>query len=135
MSYSLDSYDYDLPPELIAQSSISPHHDSRLMVIDRASGSIIEETTFWHILDHIPSDRVIYFNNSRVIRARIEITDMLITMEDGREKLLKSGEIFLLSIVSDQTFEVLVRGGKMFPVGARFTLYGEDFTVVGMTEK
>lgn len=38
--YSLSSYTYELPPELIAQEAIHPHHDARLMVYNKDESSI-----------------------------------------------------------------------------------------------
>ena len=73
--YSLRDYHYILPPELIAQEAIRPHHDARLMVIDRASGQIEGESTFWHLDKYIPEDRVLFFNDSRVLPARIRLRD------------------------------------------------------------
>lgn len=76
--YARSDYEYTLPPELIAQEAIHPHHDARLMVIDRESGRISDESTFWNLDRYIPSDRVIFFNNSRVLRARIRLKDIRI---------------------------------------------------------
>lgn len=36
-AYDISLYRYTLPDELIAQEAIHPHHDARLMVIDRAT--------------------------------------------------------------------------------------------------
>jgi S-adenosylmethionine:tRNA ribosyltransferase-isomerase len=41
-------FDYDLPQDRIAQTPVTPRHDSRLMVIKRAEGTI-EHTHFWEI--------------------------------------------------------------------------------------
>lgn len=68
-------YLYTLPKDLIAESAVQPHHDAKLMVLDRSSGTIKKESTFWSIPDIIPQNRVIYFNNSRVLRARITLKD------------------------------------------------------------
>ncbi len=76
--YSLRDYHYTLPPELIAQEAIHPHHDARLMVIDRANGEIEEESTFWELDRYIPEDRVLFFNDSRVLPARIRLRDVKI---------------------------------------------------------
>lgn len=76
--YARSDYTYILPPELIAQEAIHPHHDARLMVIERESGILRGESTFWNLDQYIPSDRVIFFNNSRVLRARIRLKDIRI---------------------------------------------------------
>jgi S-adenosylmethionine:tRNA ribosyltransferase-isomerase len=81
--YSLCDYHYTLPPELIAQEAIHPHHDARLMVIDKTTGAIVDESTFWNLESFIPRDRVIFFNNSRVLRARIRLEGVAITQSDG----------------------------------------------------
>jgi len=41
-------FDYDLPPERIAQTPVEPRHASRLFVLDRESNRV-EHTTFWEI--------------------------------------------------------------------------------------
>ena len=69
--FSLSDYKYTLPEELIAQDAIHPHHDARMMVIDRETGSMDAETTFWHIDEYLGHDRVMFFNDSRVVRSRV----------------------------------------------------------------
>ena len=44
--FSLEEYNYLLPEELIAQEAIHPHHDARVIVIDKNTGDIKTETTF-----------------------------------------------------------------------------------------
>ena len=72
--FSLTDYNYTLPKELIAEEAIHPHHDARLMVLSRESGEIIEEAKFWDLPNFLEKDRILFFNNSRVQRARIRIS-------------------------------------------------------------
>ena len=44
--FSLEEYDYLLPDELIAQEAIHPHHDAKVIVVDKRTGDIEKETTF-----------------------------------------------------------------------------------------
>jgi S-adenosylmethionine:tRNA ribosyltransferase-isomerase len=64
-------FDYTLPPELIAQSPVEPRDHSRLMVLDRATGSI-ENRMFFEISEYLHPGDVMVFNDSRVIPARLK---------------------------------------------------------------
>lgn len=68
--FSLASYQFHLPEELIAQHPVTPRDSSRLMIVDRAKGSIGEVafSEILHILE--PQDRLV-FNNTKVIPARL----------------------------------------------------------------
>lgn len=117
--YARSDYHYFLPAELIAQEAIHPHHDARLMVIDREGGTLIEESTFWNLDHFIPEDRVLFFNNSRVLRARIRLKNTKLQGRDGKEYILTDGEILFCQKQVDGTFEALVRPGKKFKVGTK----------------
>ena len=65
-----DDFDYDLPPELIAQTPVEPRDASRLLVLDRATGGV-EHRRFTDILELIPPNAVLVLNHSRVIPARL----------------------------------------------------------------
>jgi S-adenosylmethionine:tRNA ribosyltransferase-isomerase len=64
-------FDYMLPPGHIAQSPIEPRDHSRLMVLDRAAGSL-EHLRFFEITDYLRPGDVMVFNDSRVIPARLK---------------------------------------------------------------
>ncbi len=64
------SYDYKLPNELIATYPVTPADSAKLLVYDRKTDSITH-TTFKHLLDFIPNDTQIFFNDTKVIKARI----------------------------------------------------------------
>lgn len=97
--FSLTDYTYTLPEELIAQEAIHPHHDARVLICKRSDGDVIRETTFWDLDTYIPSDRVIFLNNSKVLRARIPLKNVDITREDGSSGKIADGEILFCKMV------------------------------------
>ncbi len=64
------TYDYNLPKELIAFNPVTPASNAKLLVYNRDADSITH-TTFEHILDYIPKNTSILFNDTKVIKARI----------------------------------------------------------------
>ena len=65
-----DSYDYYLPPQLIATHPASPKDSSKLLVYNRENDTITH-TTFHEVLDFIPPNTSIIYNDTKVIKARI----------------------------------------------------------------
>ena len=65
----VDSYDYNLPEELIAKYPVTPRDEARLLVYDRKKDKITH-TIFKNILDFV-GDKHFIFNNTKVIKARI----------------------------------------------------------------
>ena len=66
----LSSYYYDLPPGLIAQTPIEKRDSSRLLVLDRASGSV-NHGVFTDISSLIRPGDALVINDTKVIPARI----------------------------------------------------------------
>lgn len=64
------SYDYNLPQELIATYPVTPADEAKLLVYDRLTDTITH-TSFKHLLDFIPTNSEIFFNDTKVIKARI----------------------------------------------------------------
>lgn len=64
------NYDYELPEGFIATTPVYPRDHAKLLVYDRATGTITH-TIFEHILDFIPLNCDIFLNDTRVIKARI----------------------------------------------------------------
>jgi S-adenosylmethionine:tRNA ribosyltransferase-isomerase len=64
------SYDYNLPQELIATYPVTPADEAKLLVYDTLQDTITH-TTFKHLLDFIPTNTEIFFNDTKVIKARI----------------------------------------------------------------
>jgi S-adenosylmethionine:tRNA ribosyltransferase-isomerase len=105
-------FDYTLPQELIAQTPVEPRDSSRLMVLNRAGGSI-EHRRFYEIADYLQDGDVLVFNESLVIPARLH----------GRKA--ESGgrvEILLLRRLEEGIWEALVKRGKRIPVGGQLAI-------------
>jgi S-adenosylmethionine:tRNA ribosyltransferase-isomerase len=64
------AFDYDLPPELIAQSAAEPRDASRLMVVRRGSGTF-EHRVFADLPGLLEPGDVLVRNNSKVVPARV----------------------------------------------------------------
>jgi S-adenosylmethionine:tRNA-ribosyltransferase-isomerase (queuine synthetase) len=112
--YQLTDYSYILPDGLIAQEAIHPAHDARLLLIDRSSGETRDGHIFSDLPSVIPLDRVIYFNDSRVLRARIPMRDQRFIRVDGSEGIITDGEILFCEMHTDGSFDALVRPGAKF---------------------
>ncbi|WP_319541425.1 tRNA preQ1(34) S-adenosylmethionine ribosyltransferase-isomerase QueA [uncultured Pseudodesulfovibrio sp.] len=68
--YLLKSYNYDLPEAQIAQEPADRRDGSRLLVLNRETGTTTP-TAFIDLLDYLPDNALLVANNSRVIPARI----------------------------------------------------------------
>ena len=114
---------YDLPDELIAQHPVEPRNTSRLMCLDRKTGSI-EHEHFYDLKNHLREGDLLVLNDSRVIPARLygrkEDTDGFI-------------EFLLLEQKSGNEWEILVRPGKRARKGARF-VFGEGLLKAEITD-
>ncbi len=127
-------YTFFLPNEQIANDAIQPHHNARLMSIDRLHGNILGESTFWDLSDYIPDDRVIFFNNSRVIPARVSLENIRYRRENHEQKILSEWEIFYLKQNTTNTFEALVRPWNKFKLNTLFNIGNYIVKVIWMTE-
>lgn len=118
-------YDFELPPELIAQEPLAERDASRLMVLRRSTGEI-EHRTFRDLPALFEPGDALVRNVSMVIRARL-----LGTRSSGAP-----GEVLLLHPLSDGMWEAMVHpGGKLRP--GRILRVGEDLEVeiVATTER
>src|SRR5213079_145709 len=114
-------FDYDLPPALIAQDPLPARAASRLLILDRASGTI-RHGRFGDVVDLIAPGDVVVVNVSRVIPARLH------GMRDGGRGTGGSGgkaELLLVRELPDGTWLAMGHpGGKLKP-GRRVT-FGPD---------
>ncbi len=66
----VSEFDYDLPPELIAQHPLPRRNDSRMMVVERKTGKI-DHGRFREFADHMDPDGLLVLNDTKVIPARV----------------------------------------------------------------
>jgi S-adenosylmethionine:tRNA ribosyltransferase-isomerase len=107
-------FDYELPPELIAQEPAEPRDASRLMVLDRAAGGW-EDRRFSELPELLRAGDCLVANRSRVMPARL-----LGVAEPGGQAV----ELLLIRPVGDERWEAMVRPGRRFRPGARIGLAG-----------
>jgi S-adenosylmethionine:tRNA ribosyltransferase-isomerase len=98
--------DYDLPPELIAQTPAARRDASRLLVYSRATGEV-EHRVFAELPDVLPAGTLSVVNDTRVVPARIAI-------EKPR------GEVLLLEHLGDRVWEALARPTRRLRPGRRY---------------
>ena len=69
-SGAISSYDYDLPPELIASVPLAARDASRLLVVNRAERSITH-ATFRDLPSYLREDDLLVVNETRVVPAKL----------------------------------------------------------------
>ncbi len=100
-------FDYHLPPELIAQEPLEPRDYSRLMVLERSTGTV-GHRIFRELPEMLRSGDCIVVNNSRVFPARLWCRKV---ETGGRAELL------LLRSRESDVWEVLARPARRLAPG------------------
>jgi S-adenosylmethionine:tRNA ribosyltransferase-isomerase len=65
-----DDFDFNLPPELIAQEPAAQRDESRMLVVHRESGQL-EHRRFHHLPEYLRAGDLMVVNDTRVIPARL----------------------------------------------------------------
>ncbi len=118
-------YDFDLPPERIAQTPAERRDESRLMLLDRSSGRI-EHRQFRDLVDLMQPEDALIVNTTRVFRARL-----LGTRDSGAP-----AEVLLLKAVGDSRYEAMVSpGGKLKPGRVVHVAPGFDVEIETITDR
>ena len=109
--HRLSDFDYDLPSTQIAQHPLPDRAASRLLVLDRAAGTM-RHLHFRDLPTLIPPGDLLIINTSRVIPARLH----------GKRDGGQPAELLLVRELPDGTWLALAHpGGKLKP-GRRVTL-------------
>jgi S-adenosylmethionine:tRNA ribosyltransferase-isomerase len=108
----LSDFDYELPPELIASEPARPRDASRMMVLDRRTGSL-KDSTFRELPGFLRQSDVLVLNDTRVIRARIQGK---LERSTGTTRQV---EVLFAAPLSQRAWEVMCKPGKRIRTGDR----------------
>ncbi|MEG4322501.1 MULTISPECIES: tRNA preQ1(34) S-adenosylmethionine ribosyltransferase-isomerase QueA [unclassified Microcoleus] len=107
IDWSLDGYDYELPPDRIAQNPVVPRDSSRLLVVDSASSH--QHRIFKDLPDLLEPGDLLVLNNTRVLPARLY----------GHKPNGPAVEILLMEERQHNCWLALVKPGKRLKLGAK----------------
>ncbi len=108
-------YDFVLPPERIAQSPAARRDESRLMVVDRAAGTIAHRR-FKDITEYLQRGDTLVLNTTRVFKARLL----------GQRDSGAPAEVLLLREASQGLWEAMVQPGNKLKPG-RIVTFADGF--------
>lgn len=136
----VDELNYDLPRELIAQRPLAERSASRLLLLERLSGSW-GDRCFLELPNILRGDELLVFNNARVLPARLfgrraGTHSQAPSRKTKRKHLTGTVEVFLTRNLGEDRWEALVRPGRKMPVGER-VLFGSgelEAEIVGRGE-
>ncbi len=117
----LSQYSFDFTPEMLAKYPAENRDESRLMVVNRATGKI-EHRIFKDILDYFDEKDLFVFNNTKVFPARLY---------GNKEKTGAEIEIFLLRELNRELrlWDVLVDPARKIRIGNKL-YFGDDDLMV-----
>ena len=111
----VDDFDFELPAELIAQEPPAERGRSRMLVMDRATGSL-RDKSFSDLPSLLAPGDLLVLNESRVIPARLYARR---TLEQEREKPSGRIEVMLTEPAGENEWRALVRPGRKVAIGER----------------
>ncbi len=103
---NIDTFNFNLPSELIAQSPLSRRDSSKLMVCNPIDKTI-NHIKFSEIVDQLDSNSVLVLNNTKVINARLK----------AKKTTGASIEVFLLEEHQTNEWSCLIKPTKRIHVG------------------
>lgn len=124
----LENLDYQLPREQIAQRPLERRDASRLLRLNRVSGTF-EDRRFRDLPDLLAGDELLVLNNARVIPARFfgrraGVRSEKPSHSTRAEHLTAKVEVLLTRQLADACWEALVRPGRKMRLRER-VVFGE----------
>lgn len=117
----LSQFKFRLPEELIAQTPNPARDESRMMVVNRKTGTI-EERVFKEIIDYFDDGDLFVYNDTMVFPARLY---------GNKEKTGARIEVFLLRELNaeNKLWDVLVEPARKIRIGNKL-YFGDDESMV-----
>ena len=109
----ISDYDYELPPERIAQKPLEDRSSSKLLYLHRDTGQI-EHKAFRDLVDILDKGDLLVLNDTRVTALRLF----------GHKESGGAVELLLLKDIGGGAFEALVKPSKRLKPGANVILEG-----------
>lgn len=116
--YALSDYDFDLPPELVAQTPLAERSASRLLHVEQHA---LADRAFTDIVDLLSPGDLLVFNNTRVLKARFF----------GVKETGGKVEALVERVLDARTVHAQLRASKSPPPGTRIRLADAFDVVVG----
>lgn len=110
---------YELPEELIAQTPLLQRDSSRLLALNRTTGSI-EHKHFYDIIDYLQPGDCLVMNDSRVLPARLL----------GHRPTGGAVEVLLLRDLGDKKWECLCKPGRKMHLGSEVIFGDGELTAI-----
>jgi S-adenosylmethionine:tRNA ribosyltransferase-isomerase len=108
-------FDFELPPELIAQEPAAERGQSRMLVIDRATGAL-QDAKFADFPSLLNAGDLLVLNDTRVIPARLYARR---TLRRDHEKPTGRIEVLLTEPAGEDQWRALVRPARKIAIGER----------------
>lgn len=121
----LSSYDFSLLEDKISNQLTTPPDHCKLMVYDRKNQTILHQH-FYDIKDLINQDSTLYFNDTRVIKARLKLKDHLFV--NYRWKLFKNRdrEMFYVKSLDNKNHIFMVYPWPKFVIWSKIIIKDEE---------
>ncbi len=121
----VDDFYFKLTPDLIAQTPPEPRGSSRMLVLDRASGRLVDDV-FANLPEYLRAGDLLILNDSRVIPARLFATRAGLRTQVGSPEPSGAIEVLLTRQLGGEHWEVLVRPSRKVVMGERLLFAGAD---------
>ena len=122
----VDDFDFDLPEELIAQEPPAVRGQSRMLVMNRATGDL-KDASFADFPSLLNPGDLLVLNDSRVIPARLYARR---TLRREREKPTGRIEVMLTEPAGENEWRALVRPGRKVAIGERLVFSAPSGEIV-----